>query len=260
MTTPKIPTVHENDSRLYLWEDEKHPGVTSVVGMLPKPGLQFWAAKKAAEAAIEKGTVTERDKNFLQTAHMRDRDNAADIGSNIHDLVDRKINGEELTLDNDEASFMDGFDQFVERFSPHWLHTEETVFGRYEEFTYAGSFDAIATIDNSNWLIDFKTTRSGVHPEVALQLSAYMNASRIIHPDGSSEPIPEIDHCGDLWLRPDQWSFQELKPTQIMGGMGDDFWHQFGALLKTWHWENGGGRKKALGMIHASGATFNEPF
>ena len=71
MTTPKIPTVHKNDSRLYVWDGGEHPGVTSVVGMLPKPGLMFWAAKKVAEAAIEKGTVTERDLGFLTCDRSR---------------------------------------------------------------------------------------------------------------------------------------------------------------------------------------------
>ena len=262
MTTPKIPTVHENDSRLYLWEDGKHPGVTSIVGMLPKPHLQFWAAKMAAEAALEKGTVTERDLNYIKTAHTRNRDEAADIGSNIHDLVDRKFNGEDLELTADEMQIIDCFDQFCHRFNPVWEKTEETVFGNYGDFTYAGSFDAIASIDGSNWLIDFKTTRSGIHPEVALQLSAYMNARKIIHPDGSSEDVPRIDRCAVLWLRPDKWAFQELHPQQTKfetGSLGDSYWHQFGALLHSWHWENGA-KKKALGTIQASGATTQEPF
>lgn len=255
MTTPKIPTVHENDSRLYVWEGSKHPGVTSVVGMLPKPGLQFWAAKKVAEAAIEKGTVTEQDLGYLKSAPMRDRDQAAEVGTGIHDLVDRTINGEKISFSFEEAGFMDGFDQFVERFKPEWVLTEETVLGSFEDFTYAGSFDAIASISDETWLIDFKTTRSGVHPEVALQLSAYMNADMVIHPDGYTEPVPKIDRCGVLWLRPDVWAFQEVNTEE----QREANWNQFGALLRSWHWENGG-KKKALGQRLASGASVAEPF
>jgi len=255
VTTPKIPTVHKNDSRLYVWDGGEHPGVTSVVGMLPKPGLMFWAAKVVAEAAIEKGTVTESDLGFLKSTPTRDRDNAADIGSNIHDLLDRKINGEELSLTLEEEGYMDGFDQFVERFKPEWVLTEETVYGAFEDLTYAGSFDAITVIEKETWLIDFKTTRSGVHPEVALQLSAYMNAKEVIHPDGYSEPVPQIDRCGVLWLRPDKWAFQEVNPL----AQREMNWDHFGALLRSWHWENGN-KKKALGARLASGVSTAEPF
>ena len=256
MTTPKIPTVKKNDSRLYVWEKEQYQGVTSVVGMLPKPFLQYWAAKKVAEAAVERGTVTERDIDWLKAAPRRDLNQAADTGTNVHERLDSIINKEDVDITEEEAPFIEGFNQFVDKCNPEWVMTEQTVLGFYGDLGYAGSFDAIANIHSESWLIDFKTTRSGVHPEVALQLAAYANAREVIHPDGSTQPVPKIDRCGVLWLRPDNWQFVELKATQ---DPDDPCFHTFGALLRSWHWDNGGS-KKALGSVQVSGVSYGNSF
>ena len=108
MTTPKIETIHKGDTRLYVWEGGEYPGVTSVVGMLPKPALQFWVAKKVAEAAIEKGTVTGRDIGWLKAAPRRDLNQAADKGSSVHDTLDRLVNGETVDIPDDERGYIDG--------------------------------------------------------------------------------------------------------------------------------------------------------
>ena len=72
MTNPKIPTTSLNDSRIYLWDGGRYPSVTSVVGMLPKPGLQFWIAKTVAQAAIDMSDVglppQQKDHHWLKTA------------------------------------------------------------------------------------------------------------------------------------------------------------------------------------------------
>ncbi|BCV00196.1 MAG: hypothetical protein CM15mV33_510 [uncultured marine virus] len=60
MTDPKIRTSSKNGSRIYHWEEEKLPSVTSVLGMLPKGYLRYWAAKEVALAAIERHCYSER--------------------------------------------------------------------------------------------------------------------------------------------------------------------------------------------------------
>lgn len=260
MTNPKIDTVNVNDSRLYLWEDQRVPSVTSIISMLPKPGLKYWAANKVAEAAIDKGTVTQRDYNWLKRAPQRDLENASTMGSNVHDTLDKLVNLKEdedglqsvLDIPSDEVPYVDGFYQFVNRFQPEFVRTEETVFGTIDGHSYAGSFDALIKIKDEHWLIDFKTTRSGVHPEVALQLMAYANAEKIIHPDGSDEPMLPVDRFGVLWLRPDRWKFVEVNPS-------DELMETFGGLVKAWHYDNFW-KKKAIGTIHASGKYLDEPF
>ena len=105
MTTPKIPTVNRNDSRLYLWDDGEHPSVTSVVGMLPKPALQYWAAKKVAECAVSvdvKRVIAENGEdraiNWLKSAPQRDLNNAADTGTSVHDILEHLALGEDVEV------------------------------------------------------------------------------------------------------------------------------------------------------------------
>ena len=255
MTTPKIDTVKVNDQRLYLWDGQRVPSVTTIIGMTPKEFLQYWAANKVAEAAIQKGTVTQNDYRWLKSAPNRDRDKAAQIGSNVHDTLDRLVNlddGEEIEIPPEEVPFVDGFYQFRDRFNPEFIRTEETVLGEIDGHGYAGSFDALIKMNDENWLIDFKTTRSGVHAEVALQLAAYAHAQKIIHPDGTDEPMLPVDKFGVLWLRPDQWKFVEIN-------VSEELLDTFSGLLKTWHYENFW-KKKAIGAILASGKYTDEPF
>ena len=55
MTEPQVKTIKRKGSRFYVHpsSNEKFIGVTSVIRMLPKPFLQYWAAKMVAESAVE---------------------------------------------------------------------------------------------------------------------------------------------------------------------------------------------------------------
>ena len=136
MTNPKIPTIHKDNSRLYVWENQHVPGVTSIIGSLPKPFLQHWAAKVVAEEAVSTdipALVSKRGEQgaiqFLKSAPNRDRDNAADMGSNVHDTLEKLALGETVNVPSDQEGFISGYDQFCERFSPTWLELEQTVYG-----------------------------------------------------------------------------------------------------------------------------------
>jgi len=55
MTTPSVQTIKRGGSRFYVHPDTaaKVPGVTSIVGNLPKPFLKFWGEKLVAEEAVD---------------------------------------------------------------------------------------------------------------------------------------------------------------------------------------------------------------
>ena len=56
-------------------------------------------------------------------------------------------------------------------------------------FGFAGTLDAICTIAGRRGLLDIKTGRSGVYPEVALQLAAYAHADFcVIDPNAPGRP------------------------------------------------------------------------
>jgi hypothetical protein len=240
MTTPKVSTVKKGGSRFYVHPTSRLqvPGVTSVVGMLPKDFLKFWAAKMTAEAAVDNiGAVVQMAVNgdrdgavdYLKRAHMRSVGKSADIGTDVHDLVERISRGETVArVHPDLQVFVDHFNEYMADFQPEYLHLEETVWS--EKYGYAGSFDAIAKIHGETIIIDNKTTKSGVHGEVAIQMAAYANADYIIDADGEQKPIPKLDGAAVLHLRPEGW---QLVPVSIT----DEVFEVFLSLMKVHKWD-----------------------
>ncbi|WP_224768997.1 hypothetical protein [Nocardioides ochotonae] len=104
MTQPKINTIKRGGARLYVHPEtaDKVPGVTSILNMLPKDFLRFWAAKVVAETAVDNlGSVVGLALNdrqgavdYLKRAPQRDTGQAADMGSAVHDLFERLARGE----------------------------------------------------------------------------------------------------------------------------------------------------------------------
>lgn len=231
MTTPRVNTIKRGDSRFYVNPETgaKAPGVTSIIGMLNKPFLQPWAAKVVAEEAVaDVGTLVsmtirnpEAAVDYLKRAPYRQTSAAADTGTEAHDAFERIAKGLPVgRLHPDVEPFVVHFDEFIEEFKPEYVFMEETVWS--ERHDYAGSFDALTIIDGALTWVDYKTTRSGVHEEVGLQLSAYSHADYIIRPDGSRVPLPKGEYGACLWIRPDEWG---VYPIRIDDEIFADFLH-----------------------------------
>jgi hypothetical protein len=250
-----LNTFKRGDSRFYVDPDsgEKAPGVTSILNMLPKGFLSFWYAKVVAEAAVENigplVGLAMNDKagavDYLKNAPRRFTKQAADIGSDAHDVFERLARGENVTrIHPDIRPFADHFREFLETVQPEFLFLEDAVWS--DTHNYAGSFDAIARIGGEVVVIDWKTTRSGVHEEVALQLSAYGNADRIVKADtGESVPVPAIDAAAVLHVRPEGW---KLVPVRY----SPELFQMFLTLRRVFDWEREM-KKGVIGRPVASG-------
>lgn len=247
MTTPKINTIRRGGSRLYVHPSDgtqKVPGVTSVLNMLPKPFLKWWAAKSVAQAAVDSlGEVVgitlkagpAAAVDFLKRAPDRDTAQAAEAGTSVHDLFERLAKGEDPgRVHPDLEPYLAIFRGFEQQFEPEFLILEGTVWS--ETHGYAGSFDFIAWITDPSTgervlvIGDWKTTRSGVHAEVALQLTAYRNADYIVTPTGEKVPLPEIEAAIVVHARPEGGA---VYPARL----GDDLFEIFLALRKVFEWD-----------------------
>lgn len=245
MTTPKVPTTMKGGSRFYVHPVtmEKLPGVTSVVNMLPKGFLKFWAAKMVAEEAVSHlpevmGMVLKSGESaavdFLKRAPDRNTGNAADVGTLVHDLAEQTFTTGQVpkVVHPDLRPYLDHLDDFLQTFQPEPLLVERTVWNRTEG--YAGSFDLVANIDAGDGpervIVDVKTTRSGVHEEVALQLAAYAYAEVVLDEDGTETPWEYPTAGAVLHLRPEGW---KLVPVRL----GEDTFHIFRALLEVFRWD-----------------------
>lgn len=257
MTAPKVNTIKRGDSRFYVDPETgtKNPGVTSVLNMLPKGFLKFWASKVVAEEAIENlGAVVSialtdpgAAIDFLKRAPDRFTRKAADTGTAAHDLFEQMSNGEKVNLNRLPAElrpFVQHFQEFLDVCEPEFIFTEETVWSDSEG--YAGSFDAFMILHGEGagplqgkrlWA-DWKTTRSGVHEEVALQLSAYAHADNLIRPDGSRVPMPEFDGAAVLHVRPEGWALVPIEIGDVeVDGQPVAVIDYFHALRNVFDWD-----------------------
>jgi hypothetical protein len=217
---PRNSTTERGGSRSYTWPptNEVFPSVTTVLSVLNKPALVGWAAKEVATYALENlgqlQVLNDKDPDgalaLLKGSPYRKRNRAANLGSDVHRAVEAHVLEQPMPeWEPDVAPFMRQFEQFLLDVEPEFEATEATVYSR--EHGYAGTLDAIASVNQQRLVLDVKTG-SGVYPEFALQLAAYARADFIGMPDGQEVAMPQIEGAAVLHLRPDAF---ELIPTRI---------------------------------------------
>jgi hypothetical protein len=215
------------DGRFYVWRGRNYWSVTTIIGGgLPKPALINWAKKFTAEYAVEhlealKALVADDPKGavaWLKDAAYRDRDRKADLGSHAHDAAEAYVLKQPFPEWPPEvAAIMTGFLNWLKDWSPVFTAVECPVFN--DSHRYAGRLDAIIEIATEDlpacpmwgetptdrpWrvLADYKTGK-GIYSDVALQLAAYRHAETFLGlPDGSEAPMPDVDGCAVVHLRP----------------------------------------------------------
>jgi hypothetical protein len=196
-----------DDADAILWS------VTTVIGVLEKPALLYWAAQQAADAAVDDLATWQamaadrgraeavkwlRDARFRPPKHLL---SAASLGTIAHKMCEQyaltatrptKDEVSELVAreipDGDVAGEVDVlgrmlncFDDWLARFQPSYQATEVCVYS--PTYGYAGSADGFLTIDGLRTIFDIKTSRDSYdnrgnlrkpYPEqVGLQLAAY---------------------------------------------------------------------------------------
>lgn len=225
MTAPKVTTIKRQDARFYVDPDDasrKYPGVTSVLNMIGKPFLQHWAAKLVAEYAVDNiGAMVQLalagDRqgaiDLAKGAPRRNTAEAADTGTAAHEAFERMAKGlGPGRITPNIQPYVDHFARFLDEKQPEFVFLEETVWS--DTYGYAGSFDSYAVIDGKRYFVDNKTTRSGIHPEVGIQLAAYRYSDNIIRQDGSRVPTPEADGGLVVHVRPEGLKVVEVQADE----------------------------------------------
>lgn len=231
----------------YYIDGVKVPGVTTLLNKgLPKPALVKWAARTVANEAINDWDaladlpVSERYER-LYSAPDRDRDAAANRGTEVHKLAASYVAGEEITIPEVLAGHVQSYQKFVDDWQVEPLMLETPVFSR--RHMYGGSFDMIGRLRGVTGLWDIKTNRSGAFGDTAFQLAAYSHADFWIDPDGAEQPLPHVDQHGVIWVRADgysiypyradDWVFRQFLYIQQTAGAADASKGYVGAELIT---------------------------
>ncbi len=162
--------------------------------------------------------------------HLNHSGEASEIGTSIHSLIERILNGEEIEISDDPLDFVKGRGYYptynttlairkgLMSFLAFWKHKNPTVeeievllfsTDQYEDqymFPFCGRCDLIAQIDGERWLLDFKTSKKVKDVlNYKLQLTMYTMLWNSMYPD------KPIDRMGVIWCKKD---FQAAAPPK----------------------------------------------
>lgn len=219
----RAPRSTPRNQRYYDWKGRRYWSVTQITkGGLPESyGLKRWNRNAVAEGAVrevQEGTLVgmvERNPRgameYLAELPFSKSSKARELGTAVHTAIEALVLGTPAPDPSpEELPFLEQFEAFRQAYAPEFLAAESTVFNR--EHSYAGTLDAVVTIDGRTYVLDVKTG-AGVYAEVALQLSAYAHAEFMGLPNGEEVPMLEVqrDYGLCLHLQPEHFDLRRVQ-------------------------------------------------
>lgn len=215
LTRVDTPTKNNPGNHHYTLDGQRVDGVTTLLSQgIPKPALLHWGIKRVAEYAAENlDRLTEwRDQGMsrqaliadLKNAPYAERDDAANRGNEVHSYAEQLVAGAEVTPPDAIRGHVEACARFLDEWEVRPLHVETVVGSR--QWRYAGSLDLVADVKSGRTaLFDYKTNRSGIFGETALQLAAYRYAEIYLAADGVEAPwdLPADLLTAAVWIRSD---------------------------------------------------------
>jgi hypothetical protein len=177
----------------YRLDGKRLTSVTTVLGAgIPKPQLVDWAARTAAQFAVDNPGAS---YEAIASAHRNERDKAAVRGTNVHNLAEDLVHGRAVEVPEELAPYIDGYLAFLDLWQITPILTEKTVYIAGQNL--AGRFDLIGTSPFLNEglpvMIDLKTS-NGVYRETKAQCAAYSKAAYYVTDEdpGTQHVFPDI--------------------------------------------------------------------
>jgi hypothetical protein len=193
----------------YELEGVRVPGVTSIIGAAyPKPWLKPWALKIAANYAVDSWdelSALEPQERVLLIKRAPDahRNSRGDFGRDVHSGIEALLTNGSAEAQPDVAEYVAGVAAWLDSVQPVVLASECSVYST--QYGYAGTFDAVLSIDGVVWLVDWKTSPV-VSTDYALQLAAYRYADLMVDSEGTESPMIEVERCGVVHVLADSCS------------------------------------------------------
>jgi hypothetical protein len=179
----QIELKFDDEKHIYEVEGKKIEGVTGVCGVIAKPALIYWAVNQAIEF-LQKAIVPGKGYDELEItsllndakfAHRKKTTDAADIGTLVHEAVDKYAKTGEITkLINIKAkASLDQFIGWATENKVRFIESERKVYSK--KLGYAGTMDFYCQMGDKFFVCDTKTS-SGIYDEMWFQTSAYQQA------------------------------------------------------------------------------------
>lgn len=186
-------------SHRYKLDGKWVQGVTTILGgAMPKPALPKWSAKSVAEYVATHRDAVEQLYSMgtipmvaaLKDVPWQQRDEAANRGTEVHDYAERIVKGEEVDVPEALVGHVESAIAFLEDWDIKPVLVEQCVGSR--EHWYAGKLDLIADSGRAPRAIyDYKTSKSGIYGETAMQLVAYAMAE-FYGEGGDEHPMADL--------------------------------------------------------------------
>ena len=184
----KITLSFDEKKHIYSVNGKVVYGTTSIVGVLDKPALIYWAVNQAIEnlqANLTPGKALDevQIKTLLENArkaHRQRKDKSADLGTMIHkwleDYIKARIEKKPVPkrpINREMKNAIDGFFKWAKKNNVKLIGCEQKIYSK--KYKYAGTYDLDAVVNGKRTIIDFKTGKA-IYPEHFLQASAYLQA------------------------------------------------------------------------------------
>ena len=173
----KIEIEFDPDRHIFTRNDERILGVTSCTGIIDKSRpLIFWAVGLMRDFLLNR-----RKEGFLisedaiieaSKLHQVKKEEAANIGTKIHDWVELWIKGKHPEAPT-EPQVMNGVNAFLKWVKETKIKlkcSETIVYSKKHDF--AGIMDAEGKMNGGNVIVDFKSSNA-IYNEYRYQLAAY---------------------------------------------------------------------------------------
>lgn len=191
-----IRRVNRGKGHSYTLDGESVIGVTTAIGVLDKPALINWAANTTAGYAVDRwdelaAMPPSKRLAVLQKSRYADVDKASKRGTEVHKLAEELIHGRKVDVPEELAGYVESCVRFLDDWEPEPVITEFVV--AHRKWRYCGTGDAVFRLkDGRVKIIDWKTGRTGIYPETALQLAAYKYAEVYVGADGEEHPMADL--------------------------------------------------------------------
>jgi hypothetical protein len=168
------------DTHIYYVNGKRKGSVTGALNIIDKSrALIPWAIGLYSDFLTER--IGEKLTASMiaegETLHSVRKKDAANVGTEAHDWIERFVGGEnpEMPEDPRVVQAVNGFLNWVEEHDVRFSASEKVVYSMKHD--YLGTMDAIATFGKGRkkYIIDYKAS-NGLYPGVALQTAAYMKA------------------------------------------------------------------------------------
>ena len=151
--------------------EKQYPSITSILKVLDKPGLMYWAVKEVSNIALDDPSLSVEEVGSKFRSILTD---AGTRGKGVHNFFHRILLGEDV-IDYLEQykDYIEPIKQFKKDYTIEPLWNEKIV--KSDLYKIAGTTDEGTIINGRRALLDLKTSKY-VYPENGLQLGFYQQA------------------------------------------------------------------------------------